>query len=294
MGGNTIVQQSVQGYVCLTRFWRRHGSPKPGQEGVLVRGDHSHIPYHVRAPNGRTWWYRQNEIRSCHGVERHHVRQHHHYRPTVGSRVCLTRFWRRHGSLKPGQEGVLLRDDHSHIPYRVRAPNGRTWWYYQNEIRSCHGAERHNVGQHEIVHHRRTSHHHRPNAHHRLTVGSRVCLTRFWRRQGPLKPGQEGVLVRDAHDYQPYYVQASNGRRWWYFKNEIMPCHGIERPNAWQHGIVHHRRPNAHHRPTVGSRVCLTRFWRRQGPLKPGQEGVLVRDAHDYQPYYVQASNGRR
>merc|ERR1712007_19533 len=65
------------------------------------------------------------------------------------------------------------------------------------------------VWQKKTAHHCLSSHQHRPQ--HRQTVGPRVCLTRFWRRRGSLQPGQEGILVRDAHDYQPYYVRASNG-----------------------------------------------------------------------------------
>jgi len=110
----------------------------------------------------------------------------------------------------------------------------------------------------ETVHHRRSSRHHRP------TVGSRVCLTRLWRRRGPLQPGQEGVLLSDAHNYHLYYVRASNVRRWCYFQSEITPCHGVGRQIVWQYETVHHRRLSRHHRPTVGSRVCLTSFWRRR------------------------------
>merc|ERR1712063_133961 len=224
-------------------------------------------------------WYFPNEIASCHGNGHHRYPSHlsrkrhsvAHHRPTVGSRVCLTRFWRRRGPLRPGQEGVLVRDTHDYQPYYVRASNGRKWWYFPNEIAPCHGVERHNVRQHNR-HHRHPSHLSRERhsvAHHRPTVGSRVCLTRFWGRRGPLKPGQEGVLVRDTHDYQPYYVRASNGRKWWYFPNEITSCHGVERHNVRKHHTVHvsHVRQSvAHNRPTVGSRVCLTRDWRRRGP----------------------------
>jgi len=216
----------------LTRFWRRRGPLQPGQEGVLVRDAHDYQPYYVQASNGRRWWYFQNEITPCHEAEReHHRRPNAHHRPTVGSRVCLTRFWRMQGPLKPGQEGVLVRDAHDYQPYYVRASNGRRWWYFQNEIMPCHEVERQNVWQHEIVRHRRTSHRNHP------TVGSRVCLTRFWRGRGPLRPGQEGVLVTDTHDYLPYYVRASDGRKWWYFQNEIMPCHGVERRNVRQHEV---------------------------------------------------------
>merc|ERR1712064_155626 len=130
-------------------------------EGVLVRDTHDYQPYYVRASNGRKWCYYQNEITTCHEVERRHRRRHewqhygrssHHHRPTVGSRVCLTRFWRRHGPLRPGQEGVLVRDTHDYQPYYVRASNGRKWWYYQNEITTCHGVERHHVRHHEMQH----------------------------------------------------------------------------------------------------------------------------------------------
>merc|ERR1712007_316007 len=117
----------------------------------------------------------------------------------------------------------------------------------------CHGVKRHHVRQHETLDHRHPRHHHRP------TVGSRVCLTRFWKRHGPLKPGQEGVLVRDAHDYQPYYVRASNGRRWWYYQNEITTCHGVERHHVRQHETLHHRRPRHHHRQAMETRLTHLR-----------------------------------
>merc|ERR1712007_103262 len=80
---------------------------------------------------------------------------------------------------------------------------------------SGHSVKKHNVshvGPHSIVH------------HHRPRVGSKVCLTSFWRKGGPLRRGEEGVLVKDTHDFQPYCVRAPNGRKWWYFSNEIRSC----------------------------------------------------------------------
>jgi len=245
---------------------------------------HDYQPYSVRASNGRRWiskmrlrhvmWSR-NKL--CGNTRLHHRHSSRHHRPTVGPMVCFTRFWRRRGPLQPGQEGVLARD--AHQPYYVRASNGRQWCYFQTETTPCHGVERRIVWQYKTVHHRRSS------RHHCSTVGLRACFTRFWRRRCPLQPVQEGVLARDAHDYQPCEVRASNGRRWCYFQNEITPCHVVEREVVWQKKTAHHCLSSHQHRPqhrqTVGPRVCLTRFWRRRGSLQPGQEGVLVRDAHD-------------
>lgn len=97
----------------------------PGQAVVLLCDDHhmSTGPLEVHFPNG------------------HNVR----HRPAIDSRVCLKRFWRGQGPLKRGQEGATdantarcpPKRDHSHLPHHVRAPNGRAFWYYLSEIRSC-------------------------------------------------------------------------------------------------------------------------------------------------------------
>jgi len=138
------------------------------------------------------------------------------------------------------------------------------------------------------VNHCLSSRQHRP--HHRPTVGPRVSLTRFWRRRGPLQPGQEGVLVRDAHDYQPYYVLAANGGDGAISKMRSPTSCGREtncvairdcapstvKPsrssNSWPEGMFN---------------IILEQ-------VQPGQKGVLVRDAHDHQPYYGRASNESR
>merc|ERR1712137_96765 len=215
-------------------------SSKNWIEGVLVRDAHDQQPYYVRAAGGKRWWYYQYEVTPCNrvGVEREsvshlgdhsanrgsHVGPHtivHHQRPRVGSKVCLTKHWKGGGPLKPGEEGVLVRDAHDRQPYYVQAAGGGKWWYFPNEITPCNRPrhvshlENHNashVQPHSIVH------------HHRLRVGSKVCLTSYWRKGGPLKRGEEGVLVKDTHDYQPYLVQAPNGKNWWYFSNEIKSC----------------------------------------------------------------------
>lgn len=68
-------------------------------------------------------------------------------------------------------------------------------------------------------------HHRRKQLKSRFVVGSKVCLTSHWKGFGPMKPGQQGVFVKDAHDSQPYYVRTPDGLYWWYYAKEIGTCH---------------------------------------------------------------------
>jgi hypothetical protein len=57
----------------------------------------------------------------------------HSRRPTVGDSVVLTPDYASHadageGPLRPGETGVVEKDDGSDKPFHIRA-NGRAWWY---------------------------------------------------------------------------------------------------------------------------------------------------------------------
>ena len=38
------------------------------------------------------------------------------------------------GCLKPGKVGRIIVDDHSNLPYKVRAPDGTTFWYKEEQL----------------------------------------------------------------------------------------------------------------------------------------------------------------
>jgi hypothetical protein len=63
-------------------------------------------------------------------------------RPTVGDRVRLARDVGRSGSegcLLPGEVGVIVEDDHDSTPYKVRAPDGTTYWYSSASVTRASG-----------------------------------------------------------------------------------------------------------------------------------------------------------
>ena len=47
-------------------------------------------------------------------------------KPSAGEKVA--------GSLRSGQIGVIVEDDRSSIPFKVRAPNGETSWYREDVL----------------------------------------------------------------------------------------------------------------------------------------------------------------
>ena len=43
------------------------------------------------------------------------------------------------GPLSPGEVGVIVVDDSSGKPFKVKAPNGREWWYVAAALRAAGG-----------------------------------------------------------------------------------------------------------------------------------------------------------
>ena len=44
------------------------------------------------------------------------------------------------GPLRPGDVGVIAADDSSDVPFSVRAPDGRTWWYMAQAVQLASAA----------------------------------------------------------------------------------------------------------------------------------------------------------
>jgi hypothetical protein len=54
---------------------------------------------------------------------------------TVGSLVQVVDGADSDGPLKPGDIGVVIVDDGSSVPFRVRAPNEKEWWYNASDLK---------------------------------------------------------------------------------------------------------------------------------------------------------------
>merc|ERR1712137_719275 len=129
-------KQLSQGtHVCPTKQCQKRGPLQSEKLGVVVSYSHVFHMYYVRGFSGQGWWYHSQEIRSCSSIV--HKKAPVVIPPVVGDKVCLTVHWRHTGPLMPGQQGVVVTHLHRYKPYRVRAPNGQLWWYYDFEIKRC-------------------------------------------------------------------------------------------------------------------------------------------------------------
>jgi hypothetical protein len=152
--------------VTLTSGYADHsdagdGPLAPGEEGELVEDDGSGKPFKVRANTGKSWWYNAEAIQkgSLFQMESQPsivatslAGPTAAGRPTVGGMVSLASGYADHsdasgGPLAPGDVGELVEDDGSGKPFKVRANNGKSWWYNAEAIQSSTGTARCQQGQ---------------------------------------------------------------------------------------------------------------------------------------------------
>ena len=60
-------------------------------------------------------------------------------RVRVGEKVVLSGTEAK-GCLQPGEQGTLVQDDKSSLPFQVRSPAGRTYWFNETDIKRAEGA----------------------------------------------------------------------------------------------------------------------------------------------------------
>jgi hypothetical protein len=109
-----------------------------GDIGVVEQDDGSNSkPFQVNF-NGRKWWYEQRALVLATGNTVVHAPP--SGRLKVNDRVCLSPNYRSYGDaaegpLQPGQEGVVVQDDQSSKPFKVRADhNDKMWWYVEGAL----------------------------------------------------------------------------------------------------------------------------------------------------------------
>lgn len=112
---------------------------------------------------------------------------------------------------------------------------------------------------------------------------------------GPLRPGHVGEVVAvDASD-QPIHV-AYNGARWWYTRGALVPADTADASPTVPSSLAVALAPAI---ITTGSQVQLSHDYTdfsdaTQGPLRPGDVGVVVTDDRSSKPFEVRAACGRK
>ena len=134
----------------------------------------------------------------------------------------------------------------------------------------------------------------------RIAVGSTVVLTPGYATfgdasDGPLEPGDEGILVKDDEDHKPYKVKAKSGKKvgneWYYEAGAI--CVALTPATAAAAAAA----PAT--RLPVGSAVVLSPGFESygdasSGPMQPGDEGLLIQDDRDSKPFKVRVTRGSK
>eukprot|EP00047_Mylnosiga_fluctuans_P004441 m.234548 g.234548 ORF g.234548 m.234548 type:complete len:1138 (+) comp12675_c0_seq1:83-3496(+) len=143
----------------------------------------------------------------------------------IGDRVILSPHFQgeqdaAQGPLQPGDVGTVINSDLSHLPYEVRAPSGRAWWYSANALQIAPDAGATATEEDGWV----TVD--EPAA--AMSVGATVTVVPGYDTiedagSGPLRPGIVGVIVADDQSSKPFRVLAPNGSSWWYRREALRP-----------------------------------------------------------------------
>ena len=102
------------------------GASRAGQRGTIIKDDgpSDNKPYKVQFRDGETGWYRAAQVSRELG------------RPTCGPKHnAVVRI--ANGSHRGGQLALIIEDDHSETPYKVRFKDSKTRWYKEAEVHWC-------------------------------------------------------------------------------------------------------------------------------------------------------------
>ena len=245
------------------------GPLKIGDVGKIIQDDNDSKPFKVIF-NGAEWFYAEGALRrapSGSGASVPATAQ--TGRLQVGEAVVLV--GEDEGCLRAGESGILIEDDGSGCPFRVRGPSGSTYWYNERDLK-------------------------RPTVQStvatagtgRLLIGERVVLaTGFEGCQdaggGPLKPGDVGVVEADDRDSKPFKVRF-NGKSWYY--DDAALCRESDDRRAMGSTSV----PTSTGRLRVGESVMLVGD--DEGCLRVGESGTLVEDDGSGCPFKVRSASG--
>lgn len=217
-GGGSSRRPTDGDSVCLASDYRDHGDASggplsPGDVGTVVEDDQSGKPFKVKF-GSKSWWYKEQAIQLATGGGGGGSSTTVGARPTVGSIVYLTPDYHDHsdasgGPLTPGQPGKVTEDDLSSKPFKVKAENGKEWWYLEGALTTVKPA---GAGAGAAL----TG---------RLQVGELVTVSPSYAScsdasNGPLSPGQSGKLVEDDDSSKPFKVEYA-GKSWWYTEEAL-------------------------------------------------------------------------
>lgn len=135
------------------------------------------------------------------------------------------------GPLKPGEVGEVVEDDHSIMPYKVKA-KGRTYWYFEDAVRLVPAPSSATAGADPSGSQAQS-----PS----ITVGTRVVLKHGKRHGrdahlGPLTVTTEGtVQATDASAKGSMArVKVEDGRQWWYLERDLSVVSATPSPSPEQ------------------------------------------------------------
>lgn len=233
----------------------------PGDVGVIEKDDMSDKPYHVRAPSGAVWWYKAEALR-----------------PSVGK----TGDWRDTSLRKttcsrPDMlDGVLCE----HGPTAIETSHWSCCGLESREVACSNGCVHPGVSAPEDVGDCKWA-----------AVGSLVVLAPDFAScgtagQGPLSLGQLGIVLVNTGLEVHVKVYPDGGITWPYEVRAV-------RMAAAAAGVV----PSSARRPTTGDIVVLSPDYgghadAADGPLRPGDVGVIDKDTLSAQPYHVKTTSG--
>eukprot|EP00002_Diphylleia_rotans_P026181 TRINITY_DN5209_c0_g1_i1.p1 TRINITY_DN5209_c0_g1~~TRINITY_DN5209_c0_g1_i1.p1 ORF type:complete len:1235 (-),score=181.18 TRINITY_DN5209_c0_g1_i1:275-3979(-) len=317
-----------------------NGPLKKGDVGIILDVDHSHKGYLVQATNKMTWWYMDGTLTRLFdsvgdtatensgnsnsptppnntGISSSVTRQ-----IEEGSRVVLSPNYETFddaggGPLRPGDVGVVIKDDKSSKPYQVRAPQGQTWWYVAGALVLAEDGKVKSGPTGPVMYIPSLSTVIREGVAVMLAEGYESCFDAI---NGPLRPGKTGVVVRCDGSSKPYLVRIETGVSWWYGSNAVVAA--IPSTPALETQTIAPTPPAAPQPPanvtptpaavfaprpsststssqpiTQGSSVMLAPNYAScddasGGPLRPGEVGIVIQDDRSSKPYQVRAPNG--
>jgi spore coat protein U-like protein len=223
-------------------------------------------------------------------------------RLVVGEKVTLspdytTKGDAKGGPLKPGDIGVVVKDDGSSKPFHVKAETGAkidsSWWYVEGALvrvtplATGSSASAASTG--------------------RLVVGEKVVLSNNYERaedasSGPLKPHDVGVILKDDRSSKPFQVKVESGAKvgstWWYVPEALTRAPGSS-TTASAPAAAAAAAPAVTGRIRVGEKVQLSARYQAfgdavGGPLKPQDVGVVTKDDGSSKPFQVKAETGAK
>jgi hypothetical protein len=259
----------------------RQGPLSSGAVGEIINDDYSAKPFKVRAEQSRqTWWYAEDALQKYQPRPAARLR--------VNDRVCLSTFYQDFGDaaggpLKPGQAGIIIEDDSSDKPFKVRTEhNGLMWWYAEGALCQMPAMSTVPAGQPAVP---------TVPARARYSVGNQVRIRN--------SPANEVMTRQVGHGGYVHNMGQSVGTIGVVTRVDIQSgdCEvaGVGL-HTWNSDLLELVQP----RLVPGNVVALVANYADvsdadRGPLRVGEEGVVVCDDHSDKPYQVRScSDGNK